>query len=1424
SYSDQLEDYIVRYKRRPPDIKHWPYGPYWPRHFDGLLLNSPRHLWSAPREPELLAIGDFGRRLHAVSRTIDNQTTHFKGKWRGVQVAYDSERSSRDFSPLPVPEGCCPSLVFESRFECGNLRQARRVGQFEYELVLKPDLYTLRHTQWYYFRVTNAVPGVTYKLRIVNLLKRDSLYNHGMRPLLYSENDAQEKQRGWVRTGHHISYSRNLTNHNCPLLQRGVTYHMLEWQMEFQNPDDTYYLAHCYPYSFTDLKEDLEVLMNSEERAQVTRRTVLCETRAGNSCFLLTVTNFNSKEEKKGIVISGRVHPGESQASWMMKGLLEFITGPDPEAQVALYCDLHGHSRKPNVFMYGNNTSSEADNTPVGSARAFISERLFPWLMSLRSPEKFHFKSCKFQIRRCKESTGRVVMWRQLHVFNSFTLEATFSGTVLDRDSCRHFNILDFMEMGKVLAQTVLDYHRAQEDQTTQTQAVLGLTQVLTEQVLVSKGLLEPGTGLEGFGPSNTGTCRQSFVSKGLLEPGTGLEGFGPTNTVPLEASEAAKVRESAEKWTGALLALLNTPRETAGAVTKDAVTPTGSGLQATEEKGGAGGGGGRGASGPQARGGGAQAVSGIGAETSQRAVFSRADVAQMLENVSGGRSMEDCLSFLSQIGVQDAIDESDSSDSDSESEPEMKIPEPKTRKKKRKSKKHRDKDHEKKHSVGEKKGGDDTKLKALSASSGSEKTRTNRQLGSFISKYEGRHNGGVPCFTEERSMERAAKCVDDSGLHPTTNEEFNKRLKELGEDNPALAATLLGLNVRTGYTHAEHLQDSSLSPSHGQGVVSPYLMSALATQGYRPEQTDLVDHSSSDSCCDDDSDNNINNITTTTANNNNTSNNRTTRKSKLLSIRKAPTLATNGKEMNKTVNNKYPCYGSGPFSIKSYRHYNASEPANSYFSISQSRDFNPYTVNAKEAESSSTENHLCATSDTKYVRANGDTEESLWGSTSLPVTARRNPYVQLEPLTDRSLSTLSLSKHPQSLPETKSAPGTLGGSLVAQHTKQQTGDAKNNTRVQLDSLRKTEQDSSIVDIRNSNYNTLKASSHSQRIGEARTSTASHNLEQSKHASLVHPPSKGCTTSDTLLSTTPSSSSSTMTRSSSEASKSKSKSTSKEPFRMKTTAVNTGSSTSNSDISRKHNLNHDVLYNNTVGGASVAPPNIYTYFAVFSSVPGVGLKQPLTHPMANPITNSMTNFMTNPMTNPMTNSMTQNTAQSLPNPLTNPNLEKKEHSTAADKKSTHRRPWASDLDPQPTDEAFSVDRLVSSLSQSLSAVGPTSGSTVAKRHAHYNYEAPAIRPTLSTRPHTPGNDIGLRLRSDVIHRYIIKPPGRTPIVFLPLSLQGSQVNLAFACDQGRSSAAAGLRLMSDEFTCCHRGSAGRTCILYELIIARRHCH
>lgn len=41
----------------------------------------------------------------------------------------------------------------------------------------------------------------------------------------------------------------------------------------------------------------------------------------------------------------------------------------------------------------------------------------------------FAFDYCKFHIHRCKESTGRVVMWKEMLIRNSFTLEASFAGS-----------------------------------------------------------------------------------------------------------------------------------------------------------------------------------------------------------------------------------------------------------------------------------------------------------------------------------------------------------------------------------------------------------------------------------------------------------------------------------------------------------------------------------------------------------------------------------------------------------------------------------------------------------------------------------------------------------------------------------------------------------------------------------------------------------------------------------------------------------------------------------------------------------------------------------------------------------------------------------------------------------------------------------
>jgi len=44
-------------------------------------------------------------------------------------------------------------------------------GQYNYELWLRTDLYTEKHTQWYYFMVSNTKPNVTYRFTVVNFIK-----------------------------------------------------------------------------------------------------------------------------------------------------------------------------------------------------------------------------------------------------------------------------------------------------------------------------------------------------------------------------------------------------------------------------------------------------------------------------------------------------------------------------------------------------------------------------------------------------------------------------------------------------------------------------------------------------------------------------------------------------------------------------------------------------------------------------------------------------------------------------------------------------------------------------------------------------------------------------------------------------------------------------------------------------------------------------------------------------------------------------------------------------------------------------------------------------------------------------------------------------------------------------------------------------
>ncbi|UXI20310.1 hypothetical protein NH340_JMT06253 [Sarcoptes scabiei] len=495
--------------------------------------------------------------------------------------------------------GCSESyLRFESRFECGNLRKAyycqrsnqNHPNEEEYILILNNDINSNRHTQWFYFSVSEMKPNKKYRFKMINHEKKSILYNCGQQPLVYSEVEFRNFSKGWNRINsmnfgktfgsNSVAFYRNHYIRN-EKIDRFVgkkikSYYTLEFTFQFPHENDRCYFAFNIPFSYSQLKTCISYWhylaknfnKNSQQNCTNGKNPIyfasqtLCSTLNKNPLPLLTITSNNCRyREKHYIMITARIHPAESNSSWICKGFIDFLLKEnkssakeeqcrqrlldkyvfkiipminpdgvingntrtdlqandlnrkwaDPSSKLhptifhaksllqclhyhsksknpVVFIDLHGHSRRHDLFSYGcfsNQSWKKSDRQlfqkkfsqnhscickefsncslqkNIQMLKAKFEENdyflvpsftVLPITLLLNSAPIFELESCSFIVQQDRETTARIVCWRQFEIPLVYTIECSAGGCMNGPYVGHNLSIRMLEEMGQFIA------------------------------------------------------------------------------------------------------------------------------------------------------------------------------------------------------------------------------------------------------------------------------------------------------------------------------------------------------------------------------------------------------------------------------------------------------------------------------------------------------------------------------------------------------------------------------------------------------------------------------------------------------------------------------------------------------------------------------------------------------------------------------------------------------------------------------------------------------------------------------------------------------------------------------------------------------------------------------------------------------------
>ncbi len=236
------------------------------------------------------------------------------------------------------------TVVFDSRFDSGNMTKVVSPAKDVYEIFLSPDGAPYLNKDltgvWFHFSVQGVSAGSVLSFTIANMSDARVLFSYGYRPVYRCNGD------DWKKLPQPAVFSSSPED-IC----------RLQFSHTFASPSDRVFFAFCYPFSYKDCQERVDALFSKQllNGKIYMHREVLVESLGGREVELLTISSFDGISHlressipdlfprasarpfvfpgKPVIFLTARVHPGETPGSHMLNGVLDWVLSETPQGE-----------------------------------------------------------------------------------------------------------------------------------------------------------------------------------------------------------------------------------------------------------------------------------------------------------------------------------------------------------------------------------------------------------------------------------------------------------------------------------------------------------------------------------------------------------------------------------------------------------------------------------------------------------------------------------------------------------------------------------------------------------------------------------------------------------------------------------------------------------------------------------------------------------------------------------------------------------------------------------------------------------------------------------------------------------------------------------------------------------------------------------